>query len=342
MTEPTNAERARRAALAVDAIRMADGRERASAGDAVTELLTCLRHYADRCGIDFGETLTASRRAYTAHRGNEEHAYRVGQEVQLRDTVVLSPALASLPTRGVVAALYPGVLSLQTYAIRFPGEVNAMPFTGSEIEPAPPFPAVRAYQGTMRSLVDAEHALIRTAARIKVNGLSGVRPARSDIHDRRLLATALGESCNLTPEQMLGQVDMRVTTQVQEDLATRAAGELGREHARAGIAPVEEERAATQRLTASLRERGLTVPADPVFQRIMLSGYRAAFDEANGQLQEHWPDGITPTVAALHLVDRDFPQSPGEYQSAAPKIADPAASSRPERHAMRRFPPRST
>jgi hypothetical protein len=220
--------------------------------------------------------------------------------------------------------------------------VNAMPFTESEIEPAAPFPPVRTYQGTIRSLIDAEHALIRTAARIKMNELSGVRPARSDIHDRRLLATALGETCNLTPEQMLGQVDMRVTAQVQEELATRAAGELGREHARAGIAPVEAEREAIQRLTASLRERGLTVPVDPVFQRIMLSGYRAAYDEASGQLQGHGPDGITPAVAALQLVDRDFPQSPGECQSAAPKIADPAASSRPGRHAMRRFPPRPT
>src|SRR5580704_3883641 len=128
-----------------------DTSQRASTGDVVTGLLTCLRQYADRHGIDFGDALTASSRAWTAQRGDEEHVYHMGQEVQLRDGVVLSPSLASLPARGVVVAVYPGGLSLPTYAVRFPGEVNTMPFTGPEIEPAPPFPPVRTTQGTVAS-----------------------------------------------------------------------------------------------------------------------------------------------------------------------------------------------
>jgi hypothetical protein len=223
MTEPTNAERARRAARAVEAFRAANGHEQRSADDGVTGLLASLRHFADRHGIDFDEALTASGRAYADQRRSEEHPYHVGQEVQLRDTAVLGPSLATLPTRGVVVALYPGGLSQQTYAIRFPGEVNAMPFIGSEIEPAPPFPPVWTSQGTVRSLAGAEDALIRTAARIQVHRVSGTRPDRTDIRDRRLLAAALGEICDLTPEQMLGQVDLRVTAKVREDLANSSA-----------------------------------------------------------------------------------------------------------------------
>lgn len=227
MTEPANAERARRAARALEAFRNATGHERLSADDVVPGLLTGLRHFADRQGIDFDEALTASSRTYAVQRRSEEHPYQVGQEVQIRDGAVLSPSLATLPTRGVVAALYPGSVRPQTYAIRFPGKLNAMPFLGSEIEPAPPFPPVRTRQGTVRSLADAEEALVRTAARIRIDGLSGGRPARSDVQDRQLLATALGEICTLTPEEMLGQVELRVTAKVREDLATRA-GDLGR------------------------------------------------------------------------------------------------------------------
>jgi hypothetical protein len=232
MTEPGNAERAGRAALAADALRTADGHQPASTGDVVTGLLTCLRQYADRYGIDFGEALTASSRAWTAQRGDDEHAYQVGQEVQLRDDVVLSPSLASLPARGVVVAMYPGGLSLPTYAVRFPGEVNAMPFTGPEIQPAPPFPPVRTRQGTVASLAEAEEMLISTAARIQVSQLNKTRPARADIKDRQLLASVLGQACGLTLEEMLRQAATKVTAAVQRELAMQAAADLRHEHAR--------------------------------------------------------------------------------------------------------------
>jgi hypothetical protein len=228
MTEPANTERARHAARALEAFRDANDHERLSADDVVPGLLTGLRHLSDRQGIDFEEALTASSRAYAEQRRSEEHPYRVGQEVQIRDGAVLSPSLTTLPSRGVVAALYPGGISPQAYAIRFPGEMNAMPFIGSEIEPAPPFPPVRTLQGAVCSLTDAEDALIRAAARIRMAGLSGGRPTRSDVQDQRLLTVALGEICNLTPEEMLRQVELRVAARVQQDLATRAADDLGR------------------------------------------------------------------------------------------------------------------
>ena len=223
MTEPTNGERARRAVRALDTFRTADDPAQLGAGDVLAELLASLRHYADRSGIDFGKVLAASNRAYNEQRGSEGHPYRVGHEVQIRDGVALSPSLTTLPTRGVVAALYPGGLSEQAYAVRFPGEVNAMPFLGSEIEPAPPFPPVQTSRGAVRCLTDAEDALIRAAARIQVHRLGGTRQDRADIRDRRVLAAALGEICGLTPEQMLGQVDLRVTAKVREDLADNSA-----------------------------------------------------------------------------------------------------------------------
>jgi hypothetical protein len=232
MTEPANAQSAGRAALAADAIRTADGHQPASAGDVVTELLTCLRHCADMYGIDFNEALTASSRAWTAQRGDEEHAYHVGQEVQLRDGVVLSPSLASLPTHGVVVAMYQAGLSPQTYAVRFPGEVNTMPFTAPEIEPAPPFPPIRTRQGTVASLAEAEEMLISTAARIQISHLRKTRPTRADIKDRQLLASVLGQECGLTPQEMLRQAATKVTAAVQRELAMRAAADLRREHAR--------------------------------------------------------------------------------------------------------------
>ena len=232
MTEPTDAERAGRAALAADAVRTVDGHQPASAGDVVTGLLTCLRQYADRYGIDFGDALTASSRAWTAQRGDEEYAYRVGQEVQLRDGVVLSPSLACLPARGVVVAVYPGGLSLPTYAVRFPGEVNAIPFTGPQLEPAPPFPPVQTRQGTVASLAEAEEMLIRTAARIQVSHLNKTQSARADIKDRQLLASLLGQACGLTPQQMLHQAATKVTAAVRRELAMQAAADLRHEHAR--------------------------------------------------------------------------------------------------------------
>lgn len=342
MTEPTNADRAAQAAQALEAFAAAEGPARLSAADAMAELVTGLVHYADRHGINFGQVLAASSDAYTLQRRAEEHPYSVGQEVRLRDAAVLSPSLATLPTRGVVAALYPGGHGPQAYAIRFPGEVNAMPFTGSEIEPAPPFQPVRTRQGIVRSLAEAEDVLISTAARIRVYQLRKARPAGPDTGDLRLLATALGETCDLAPEDMLRQVEIRVTARVQEDLASLAASDLGREHARTGIAPFERERETTERLTGALRERGLTIPSDPAFQRVMLFEYHSAFDYASGKLPRNRLNGTTPAVSTPQLADRDFPRHFGESLAALPRATDPAAGRSPAQHARRHSPSRTT
>ncbi len=342
MTEPANADRAAHAAQALEAFTTVDGRTWLSAADAMAELVTGLVHYADRHGIHFGQVLAASSDAYTVQRGGEEHPHRVGQEVQLRDAAVLSPSLATLPTRGVVAALYPGGHGPQAYAIRFPGEVNAMPFTGSEIELAPPFQPVRTRQGLVRSLAEAEDVLISTAARIRMYYLRKARPAGPDIRDRRLLATALGEMCNLAPEDMLRQVEIRVTARVQEDLASRAASDLGREHARTGIAPFETERETTECLTGALREQGLTIPPDRALQQIMLFEYHSAFDHASRQLPGSRLNGTTPAVSAPQLADRDFPPHLVESLAALPRATDPAAGRSPAQHARRQSPSRTT
>ena len=107
-----------------------------NAAEAISGLITALCHYADRHGIPFEQVLAASSNAYLSQRTSEEHPYNVGDEVRLRDGVVLSPSLASLPRLGVVAALHLSAERTQKYAVRFPGEVHAMLFTAAEIEPA--------------------------------------------------------------------------------------------------------------------------------------------------------------------------------------------------------------
>jgi hypothetical protein len=214
MTEPTNADRAAHAARALETFLAADGREQLSGAGAMVALITDLVHYADRQGIEFGLVLAASSNSYVAQRGSEEHPYHIGQEIQIRDAAALSPSLKSLPARGVVVALYPGGIGPQMYAVRFPGEVDAMPFTGPEIEPAPPFQPVRTRQETVRSLTEAEDALISAAARIRLQALRKQPVAASDIKDQHLLATVLGEMCDLTPEEMLRQVEMKVIAKV--------------------------------------------------------------------------------------------------------------------------------
>jgi hypothetical protein len=86
----------------------------------VDNLITALCHYADRRGISFGTILTASSDTYLAQRASEQHAYKSGDEVRIRDGAVLSPSLATLPRLGIVTALYPSAERTQQYAIRFP------------------------------------------------------------------------------------------------------------------------------------------------------------------------------------------------------------------------------
>ncbi|MGH3226897.1 MAG: hypothetical protein ACRDPY_50840, partial [Streptosporangiaceae bacterium] len=242
MTGPANADRATWAAQAIEAFQSAAGHHGGlDTAEAIGSLITALCHYADRRGISFGTILTASSDAYLSQRASEQHPYKVGDEVRIRDGAVLSPSLATLPRLGIVAALYPSAERTQQYAIRFPGELNDMPFTGPEIEPAPPFQPVRTRQGTVASLAEAEEALITTAARIQISHLHKNRPARADIKDRELLASVLGQACDLNPEEMLRQAGIKVTAAVQRELAMQAAADLGREHARTGTRPFETE-----------------------------------------------------------------------------------------------------
>ena len=180
MTGPGNADRAAWAAQAIEAFQSAAGHHGGpDTAEVIGGLITALCHYADRRGISFGTILTASSDAYLSQRASEQHAYKPGDEVRIRDGAVLAPSLATLPRLGIVTALYPGAGRTQQYAIRFPGEINAMPFTGPEIEPAPPFQPVRTRQGTVASLAEAEEVLISTAARIQISHLYQTRPARA-------------------------------------------------------------------------------------------------------------------------------------------------------------------
>jgi len=257
MTGPGNADRAAWAAQAIEAFQSAAGHHGGlDTAEAAGNLITALCHYADRRGISFGEILTASSDAYCPSAPANSTLTQPGDEVRIRDGAVLAPSLATLPRLGTVTTLYPSARPHPAVRHPVPRRVNAMPFTGSEIEPAPPFQPVRTRQGTVASLAEAEEVLISTAARIQISHLHKTRPARADVKDRHLLASVLGQACGLTPEEMLRQAEIQVTATVRRELAMQAAADLGREHARTGARPFETELETAARLADVLaRER---------------------------------------------------------------------------------------
>jgi hypothetical protein len=308
MTGPGNADRAAWAARAIEAFQSAAGQHGGlDPAEAAGNLIAALCHYADRRGISFGEILTASSDAYLSQRASEQHAYKPGDEVRICDGAVLAPSLASLPRLGIVTALYPGAGRTQQYAIRFPGEVNVMPFTGPEIEPAPPFQPVRTGQGTVASLAAVEEVLISTAARIQISHLHKTRPARADIKDRHLLASVLGRACGLTPEEVLRQAEIQVTATVRREMAMQAAADLGREHARTGAPPFETEPETAARLADVLREKGCALPGDDPSARELLREYRFAFGHEKAGLNRPGPSRPQRNTASpAELAGRDF------------------------------------
>jgi hypothetical protein len=310
---PGNADRAAWAAQAIEAFQSAAGHHGGrDTAEAIGSLITALCHYADRRGISFGTILTASSDAYLSQRASEQHPYKVGDEVRIRDGAVLPPSLATLPRLGTVTALYPSADRTQQYAIRFPGEVNAMPFTSSEIEPAPPFQPVRTRQGTVTSLAEAEEALISTAVRIRISRLHETRPARADIKDRQILAVALGQTCSLTPREMLRQVEIQVTARVQRELTVQAAADLGREHTRTGTRLSGRELDAAARLSGIVRGKGRALPRDDPSPQELLREYRFASDY--GKAEPHRsPLSFSPGNAAspVELAGQDFPEHAG-------------------------------
>jgi hypothetical protein len=337
MTGPGNADRAAWAAQAIEAFQSAAGHHGGpDTAEVIGSLITALCHYADRSGISFGTILAASSEAYLSQRASEQHAYKPGDEVRIRDGAVLAPSLATLPRLGTVTALYPGAdrtqQQQQQYAIRFPGEVNAMPFTGPEIEPAPPFQPVRTGQGTVASLAAAEEVLISTAARIQISHLGKTRPARADVKDRHLLASVLGQACGLSPEEMLRQAEIQVTATVQRELAMQAAADLGREHARAGARPFETELETAARLAGVLREKGCALPGDDPTARELLREYRFAFGHEKTGLPRPGPSRSQRGAASpAELAGRGFPAPAGRPLSAAADTRLAVSTLRPPR-----------
>ena len=334
---PANAERAAWAAQAIGAFQSAAGRHRGlDTAEAIGSLITALCHYADRRGISFGPVLAASSDAHLSQRASEQHAYLAGGEVRIRDGLSLAPSLVTLPRVGVVAALYPGAERTGQYAIRFPGESSAMPFTGPEIEPAPPFRPVRTRQGTVASLAEAEQVLISTAARIQISHLHKTRPARADLQDRHLLASALGQACGLTPQEMLRQAEIKITATVRRELAMRAAADLGREHARTGTRPFETEPETAARLADALRGKGCALPADDPSLRELLWKYRVAFGREKTASHRPRPSRSQRDAASpAELAGRDHPAPAGRPLSA---VADAPLAVSPLRppHALNR------
>jgi hypothetical protein len=325
MTEPSNADQARHADAAMRSFLLADGRTALNPREAITALITSLRHYADRLGTDFGDALSTSSTDYARQREHEEDAYAIGQEIRLRTRAVLTPSLASLPARGVVDALYPGGSGTQMYAIRFPGETSAMPFTADEIEPAPTFPQLRISRGvTVTSLVQAEDLLTAAITRIRQQQIRNRRPSLPDISDRRALSVVLDEICDLSPGDTLTQFEHQAAT-TDGFRAMAAASELGRRHGNAGIEPVgglNQPGNGYAHLMSMLGPAGRAADRDRAHQVAIVTAYRDAYVEAWTSLAPSKPAG--PADRPARLAARDFPGSPGE--PAAPDGARAAAS----------------
>jgi len=196
-----------------------------------------------------------------------------------------------------------------------------MPFISSEIEPAPPFQPVRTRQGTVASLAEAEEVLISTAARIQISHLHKTRPARADIKDRQLLASVLGQACSLTPEEMLRQAEIQVTTTVQRtgDAGGSGPGLRARAHRHP---PFETELETAARLADVLREKGCAVPGDHPSPRELLwntashSGYEKAGVPRPGPSRSQ-KDAASPA----ELAGRNFPAPAARPLSARRKAS---------------------
>ena len=186
----------------------------------------------------------------------------------------------------------------------------------------------------MTSLAEAEEVLISTAARIQISHLHKTRPARADLQDRHLLASALGQACGLTPQEMLRQAGIQVTATVRRELAMQAAADLGREHARTGTRPFETEPETAARLADALRGKGCALPADDPSLRELLREYRFAFGRE--KTAPHRPPRSQRNAASpAELAGRDHPAPAGRPLSA---VADARLAVSPLRppHALTR------
>ena len=160
--------------------------------------------------------------------------------------------------------------------------------------------------------------LISTAARIQISHLHTTRPAKADIKDRQLLASVLGQACDLTPEEMLRQAGIKVTAAVQRELAMQAAADLGREHARTGTRPFETELETAARLADVLREKGCALPRDDPSPHELLWEYRFAFGYEKAGLHQPRPSrSQRDTASPAELVGRNFPDPAGRPLNTA-------------------------
>ena len=322
MTGPGNADRAAWAAQAIEAFRSAAGpRAGLDTAEVIGSLITALCHHADRRGISFGPILTASSDAYLSQRASEQHAYKVGDEVRIRDSAVLSPSLATLPRLGIVAALYPSAERTQQYAIRFPGEINAMPFTGPEIEPAPPFQPVRTRQGTRdvprrgrrgahqhRSAHPDQPPAQDPASQSRPPG-----PAAARVRPRPGMRPDPGGDA--APGRDSGHRESTARTRDARRQRTSAASTRA-----TGTRPFQTEPETAARLADVLQARkDAPLPGAGPGPHELLREYRFAFGYEKAGLRQPRPSrSQRDTASPAELAGRDFP-APGSQPTSAPQ-----------------------
>ena len=150
--------------------------EPAGVDAALRGLLTDLMAYADRCGVDFNQALTAAAQVYDDEIA-EACAYAKGDEVRLRFGDGRS---------GTVTA----VRDDDIYQVHVPGEKEPRLLRPVELEDAEPF-AVALRGGPVSRAQDAEKLLVDLGVRIYAGEHDGPPPDVADYTERDTLAAAL-------------------------------------------------------------------------------------------------------------------------------------------------------
>jgi hypothetical protein len=184
----------------------------------------------------------------------------------------------------------------------------------------PPFESVATHQGVVTSIYDAEWLLVRTAARLHDAERRGFTESDTpnDVDDRRALSDALAATCGLTGSEILDRLASQIMARTEEmERGIAAAAEMGRKHGLAearSYCPFGMVGDYSPLMEAS-GETEWTTDANAGYRLALVNAYVTSYRRA----------GRYSRAAAVQIVGRDFPQTPGESspQGDAASTASP-------------------
>lgn len=185
----------------------------------------------------------------------------------------------------------------------------------------PPFQPIATHQGVVTSIYDAEWLLVRTAARLHDAERRGFTESDTpdDVDNRRTLSGALAAMCGLTGPEILGRLAPQIVARADEmERAAAAAAEMGRKHGIAGAqsyCPFGLDGDYSP-LMEAFGETEWTTDANAGYRLALVNAYATAYARA----------GKHSEAAAVQMVGRDFPETPGgsSPQGDAASAANPS------------------